>query len=231
MDIATNVNTVKERISAACVKADRSSEEVNLLAVGKTKSAGEIQQAADAGIQHFGENYLQEAETKIEAVRDVTWHFVGGIQSNKTRVIAEKFSWVHTLSSVKIARRLSDQRPEDEEPLQTLIQVNISAEESKQGVLPDEVLSLFEETRDLPGIRLRGLMTIPEPTSDIGKQRSNFAHLREIEDAIVDEFKPEGFDQLSMGMTADFEAAIMEGSTWIRIGTAIFGPRQQVQAK
>ena len=224
-DIPANVKAIRERIAAACREAGRSSDEVNLLAAGKTKSIDEIRAAANAGLRHFGENYLQEAEKKIAAVEGVAWHFIGGIQSNKTRMIAGKFDWIHTLASAKIARRLSEGRPEDMSPLQTLIQVNVSAEESKQGVSVDDAPSLFHAARDLPGISLRGLMAIPEPTTDVGKQRANFARLRELKNEIVRSFEPAGFDQLSMGMTADFEAAIMEGSTWIRIGTAIFGPR------
>lgn len=225
-DIAANLKSLNERIASACQKAGRKREDVNLLAVGKTKSIAAITEAANAGIEHFGENYLQEAESKIDALPEAIWHFIGGIQSNKTRSIANRFTWVHTLASAKIARRLSDQRDENLGQLQTLIQVNISGEATKQGVTPEVALELVEQARDLPGIRLRGLMAIPEPTSDVERQRANFASLRQLKDEISETFDTDGFDQLSMGMTADFEAAIMEGSTWIRIGTALFGPRQ-----
>ena len=224
-DIQRNVQNLNERIAAACHAANRNPEEVRLLAVGKTRSIEAIETAAAIGLVDFGENYLQEAESKIDAMPHLSWHFIGAIQSNKTGLIANRFDWVHTIASLKVAQRLSRQRSQQLGKLQVLIQVNISGESSKSGIPQDEVPAMFEHIAGLPGVHARGLMTIPAPTADARIQRANFANLRELKENIVARYTPEGFDQLSMGMTDDFEAAIMEGSTWIRIGTAIFGPR------
>ncbi len=168
---------------------------------------------------------MQEAESKITALPNLDWHFIGAVQSNKTRQIANRFNWVHTLASGKVARRLSEQRNPELGSLQVLVQVNLSMEENKSGVAPDQASALVESVRGLPGIALRGLMTIPEATSDTALQHARFAQLRELRDTIAGQFGLAGFDQLSMGMSHDYETAIMEGATWVRIGTGIFGPR------
>ncbi len=198
-----------------------------VLAVSKTRSAEEIRTVHACGLEHFGENYLQEAMEKITALADLPlcWHFIGPIQSNKTQAIAEHFHWVHSVDREKIARRLSAQRPADMPPLQACIQVNISGEDSKSGVTLDALPALAEAVTPLPGITLRGLMAIPEPTDDFLEQRRAFAQLRRALEHLSEHI--DGLDTLSMGMSADLEAAIMEGSTIVRIGTAIFGPRER----
>ena len=200
-----------------------------LLAVSKTFSAEAVIQAADAGQVAFGENYLQEALDKQQAVQTLRpdlaleWHFIGPIQSNKTRPLAEHFAWAHAVDREKIARRLSEQRPPDLPPLNICLQVNVSGEDSKSGVAPDEVLALAHVVATLPGLQLRGLMAIPEPADDIESQRKPFALLRALQQQLTDA----GIltDTLSMGMSADMDAAIVEGATIVRIGTAIFGKR------
>ena len=196
-----------------------------LLAVSKTKPPEAVRAAVSVGQHAFGENHLQDAMTKVEALSGpgVSWHFIGAVQSNKTRPIAAHFDWVHSIEREKIARRLSAQRPAGREPLEVCIEVNVSGEETKSGVPPANVESLARMVRDLPGLRLRGLMAIPRPSPDIETQRIPFRQLREI----LDELNAKGLelDTLSMGMTGDLEAAIAEGATIVRIGTAIFGPR------
>lgn len=196
-----------------------------LLAVSKTRPAEDIRAAHALGINDFGENYLQEALPKIEALQalGLTWHFIGPIQSNKTRPIAEHFDWVHSVDRDKIARRLNEQRPADAPPLQVCLQVNVSGEASKSGVSPAELPALAEAVMQLPRLRLRGLMAIPAATTSEAQQRATFAQLR----GLFEDLQPRApdLDTLSMGMSGDLESAIAEGSTLLRIGTALFGPR------
>ncbi|GIL04969.1 MAG: YggS family pyridoxal phosphate enzyme [Betaproteobacteria bacterium] len=220
---------VHERISAAARAAGREPSEIALLAVSKAFPAEAVIAAARAGQRRFGENYVQEAVEKIAQVRDMApdlaleWHFIGPIQSNKTRAIAERFDWVHSVDRLKIAQRLSQQRPPDRPPLAVLIQVNVSGEASKSGIAPAEASTLAHAVAGLPRLRLRGLMAIPEPEQDAARQRMPFARLREL----LEGLQREGLavDTLSMGMSADLEAAIAEGAKIVRVGTAIFGER------
>lgn len=221
---------VRTRIAKACESATRPADAVRLLAVSKTFPAAAVQEAADAGQTEFGENYVQEAVEKIAALRHMTastlvWHFIGPIQSNKTRPIAENFDWVHCIDRDRIARRLSEQRPDGLAPLQVCIEVNVSGEASKSGVAPAEVAALARLVADLPRLQLRGLMAIPEPTDDMALQRQRFATLR----GLLETLRKDGLqvDTLSMGMSADMDAAIAEGATMVRIGTAIFGAREK----
>ncbi len=220
---------MRERIAQACAAAHRPPVSVRLLAASKTFSADRVREAAAAGQHDFGENYLQEGVEKIDATRDLplTRHFIGPIQSNKTRPIAERFDWVHSVDREKIARRLSEQRPAGQDPLQACIEVNVSGEASKSGVAPANVLALAKCITGLPGLRLRGLMAIPEPTDDMALQRRRFAVLRELQRELQEALAQEGvvLDTLSMGMSADLEAAVAEGATMVRVGTAIFGER------
>jgi pyridoxal phosphate enzyme (YggS family) len=227
--IALKLQAVDSTIQAACAAAGRPREAVQLLAVSKTFGADAVLDAIAAGQLAFGENYLQEALDKIAAVAAarpataVEWHFIGPIQSNKTRPLATHFDWVHTVDRLKIAQRLSEQRPADLPPLQVCLQVNISGEASKSGVATEALLPLARAVAALPNLKLRGLMTIPEPETDVSKQRAAFAGLR----ALLDQCHAEGLqlDTLSMGMSADLAAAIAEGATIVRIGSAIFGAR------
>ncbi|EED34882.1 pyridoxal phosphate enzyme, YggS family [Luminiphilus syltensis NOR5-1B] len=225
-EIATNVSKVRDRIADAAAAAGRDPECVALLAVSKTKPAAMVRAAAEAGLHAFGENYLQDAETKIEELRDLglEWHFIGPLQSNKTRTIAANFDWVHSVDRLKIARRLSEQRPEALGPLNICLQVNISGEPSKSGVLPGQVPDLAATVASLPGITLRGLMAIPAPETDPVKQRQPFAALRHLLESLSDSLPH--LDTLSMGMSSDLEAAIAEGATIVRVGTDLFGARQ-----
>lgn len=224
-DITSRLKAVKKQINEAANACAREPASVTLLAVSKTHPAEDVRAAHAAGQQAFGENYLQDALPKIAELAglDLEWHFIGAIQSNKTRDIAEHFDWVHTVERDKIARRLNEQRPEGAAPLNICLQVNISREESKAGISPDEVLALAEVVSGLPNLRLRGLMAIPAATDDVEAQRAAFRALRECQQQLI----AEGFelDTLSMGMSGDIEAAIAEGSTMVRIGTAIFGAR------
>ncbi len=224
--ISHNLETLATRIAAVCRTAARNPGEVKLLAASKAQDTALIHVALKAGQTSFGENYLQEAEGKIATLPNLDWHFIGAVQSNKTRRIAEQFNWVHTLASNKVARRLSEQRNPALGRLQVLVQVNISMEKNKSGVAPDRVATLINSIRDLPGIALRGLMTIPQVTEDESLQRAIFAQLRELREDISAQFGLPEFDQLSMGMSHDYKSAIMEGATWLRIGTGIFGQRQ-----
>lgn len=227
--IALKLQAVDSTIQAACAAAGRPREAVQLLAVSKTFGADAVLEAIAAGQLAFGENYLQEALDKIAAVAAaqpaaaVEWHFIGPIQSNKTRPLATHFDWVHTVERLKIAQRLSEQRPADLPPLHVCLQVNISGEASKSGVAPEELLPLAHAVAALPNLKLRGLMAIPEPETDVSKQRAAFARLR----GLLEECNAAGLqlDTLSMGMSADLAAAIAEGATIVRIGTAIFGAR------
>lgn len=223
--IAARLQAVRSRIDAAAMATGRSPADIRLLAVSKTFSPAAIADAHDAGQVAFGENYLQEAVAKMATLADLklNWHYIGPIQSNKTRQIAEQFHWVHGVDRLKIAERLSISRPAGLPPLEICIQVNVSGEKSKSGVRPDEALALAKALSPLPGIRLRGLMAIPEPTPDIGLQRSHFRLLRQIRDEIVS--RGVALDTLSMGMSDDLEAAIAEGATLVRVGRAIFGER------
>jgi len=224
--IAANLQAVRERIAAACLAAGRQTGSVSLLAVSKTWPASAVRDAASAGQVAFGENYVQEALDKIAALGDLAleWHFIGPLQSNKTRAVAENFSWVHSVDRLKIAERLAAQRPPSLPPLNVCLQVNVSGETSKSGCTPSEAPALAAAVARLPGLRLRGLMTIPEPTDDAALQRRRFATLRTTLEAIGKATGRE-FDTLSMGMSDDLEAAIMEGASIVRIGTAIFGER------
>ena len=224
--IAANLQAVRARIAAACVVAGRPAGSVQLLAVSKTWPAACVREAAASGQRAFGENYAQEAFDKAAELADpgLEWHFIGPLQSNKTRLVAENFVWVHSVDRLKIAERLAAQRPPALAPLQVCIQVNVSGEASKSGCAPDQTAALAHAAAALPHLCLRGLMAIPEPSDDIGLQRSRFALLRQLRDRI----NAEGLmlDTLSMGMSDDLEAAIMEGATLVRIGTAIFGERK-----
>jgi hypothetical protein len=225
--IHANIANVRERVSCAAEKVGRRGEDIALMAVSKTRGEDAVRAAASGGVRDLGENYLQEALDKIEATRDldIVWHFIGPIQSNKTRAIATHFDWVHSVDREKIARRLSEQRPDNLPPLQICLQVNVSGEDSKSGVAPSEVARLAEIVSGLPRLQLRGLMAIPEATSDTAQQRAAFARLAALL-ADLHETLGEGLDTLSMGMSGDLESAIAEGATIVRVGTDIFGPRQ-----
>jgi pyridoxal phosphate enzyme (YggS family) len=225
--IESNLQVVRARIAAAARAARRDPRSIALLAVSKTFNEEAVRTAHAAGQREFGENYVQEGMKKIDAVvpLPLIWHFIGPIQSNKTRAIAEHFDWVHSVAREKIAQRLAQARPGDRGPLNICLQVNVSGEPSKSGIAPEEVHSLAEAVRALPRIRLRGLMAVPEPSDDIEQQRWSFRRLR----ALLEQLNTAGFelDTLSMGMSQDLEAAIMEGATIVRVGTAIFGARIQ----
>ncbi len=216
--------SVLERLTNAASACRRAPDSVALLAVSKTRSAEEIRSLFQLGQDSFGENYLQEAEAKIEQLRDlpICWHFIGRIQSNKTRPIAELFDWVHSLASLKHARRLSEQRPPERPPLNVCLQVNTSGEPSKDGHSPEELSQLLDDYCRLPNLRVRGLMCIPAPAEG-EEQRRPFQMLRQLRDRLASADHP--LETLSMGMSDDLEAAIAEGATIVRIGTAIFGPR------
>jgi pyridoxal phosphate enzyme (YggS family) len=231
--ISQNLQAVHEAIALSAMRYDRNPTEIALLAVSKTFGPEQVVDAWHAGQRAFGENYLQEGVDKIAAVKCLladqaeseqpVWHFIGPIQSNKTRPIAEHFSWVHSVDREKIATRLSEQRPDELGPLNICLQVNISGENSKSGVHPDEVLALAKQVVLLPNLRLRGLMSVPEANDDEVVQRQAFRRLAELQQQL----QSQGFvlDTLSMGMSADMPAAIAEGSTLVRIGSAIFGKR------
>lgn len=229
--ILSNLQAIHRAIMQAAHAAQRDPAGVMLLAVSKTFPAAAVREAYAAGQRAFGENYVQEALDKIEALRDLKleWHFIGPIQSNKTRVIAENFAWVHGVDRLKIAQRLSEQRPLDMPPLNICLQVNVSGEESKSGVAPCDVASLAREVSTLPRLKLRGLMAIPAPADDVAAQRKPFAQLRELAQEIAGQGI--ALDTLSMGMSHDFAAAIQEGATIIRVGTAIFGTRDYGENK
>ena len=220
--IADNIGQVRQRIRAAADAVQRDANSIHLLAVSKTKPAQAVREAYAAGMCDFGENYLQEALTKQEALRDLPliWHFIGPIQSNKTKAIAEHFDWVHSVDRLKIAQRLSEQRPAGLAPLNICLQVNVSGEDSKSGCAPADLPALAKAVAALPNLRLRGLMAIPEPTDDRAAQEAAFASLRTLQEGLG-----LGLDTLSMGMSHDLEAAIAQSATWVRIGTALFGAR------
>ena len=225
--IAANLHQVRSRIVTACVAADRDPAGVQLLAVSKTFPADAVREALAAGQTAFGENYVQEGVAKIEALADVraqlVWHCIGPLQSNKTRVVAEHFDWVHSIDRVKIAERLSQQRPNALPRLQVCLQVNVDGGANKSGVSAHEALALAQAVASLPRLRLRGLMAIPEPAADFDAQRALFLRAA----AVFEEIRAAGIplDTLSLGMSADLEAAVAAGSTLVRVGTAIFGQR------
>ena len=223
--IASNLQAVRTRIAAAALSAGRRPEEVALLAVSKTWPASCVVEAHQAGQRAFGENYVQEAVAKAEATAGLglEWHFIGPLQSNKTRPVAEHCAWVHSIERLRIAERLSAQRPPGLPPLQVCVQVNVSGEASKSGCAPEEAAALCHQVAALPGLKLRGLMAIPEATDDPAAQRAPFRQLRSLYESIRATGVP--LDTLSMGMSHDLEAAIAEGATIVRIGTAIFGER------
>lgn len=223
--IADNLQAVRARVSAACVAAGRPVNSVTLLAVSKTFSVPAIAEAVAAGQHCFGENYIQEAVQKIESLRQsaLQWHCIGPVQSNKTRLVAQHFDWVQSVDRLRIAQRLSEQRPAHLPPLQLCIQVNTDGGANKAGVVPGDVLALAREVALLPRLRLRGLMTIPEPAVDLEAARALHARARRLFDQL--NAAGLGLDTLSMGMSADLEAAIHAGSTMVRVGTAIFGDR------
>ena len=224
--IADNILQVSSRIHAATLAANRAENSVQLLAVSKTKPAQDLREAYAAGLRDFGENYLQEALGKQLELADLTliWHFIGPIQSNKTRAIAEHFDWVHSVDRLKIAQRLSEQRPADLPPLNICIQVNVSGEASKSGCTPADLPALANAICALPRLKLRGLMAIPEPTEDRATQDAAFATVQSLQASLN---LP--LDTLSMGMSHDLESAIAQGATWVRIGTALFGARDYGQ--
>lgn len=225
--ISENLTAVRTRVARACAAADRSAETVALLAVSKTFDASAVREAAAAGQRAFGENYVQEALVKQAVLRDLSldWHFIGPIQSNKTREIATAFAWVHSIDRLKIAQRLSDQRPDDLPPLNVCVQVNVSAEASKSGCTPDEAPALCRAVAALPRLRLRGLMAIPAPAAGAADVHAPFRALRDLFNSI----NADGLalDTISAGMSDDLEAAIMAGSTMVRVGTSIFGARHR----
>jgi hypothetical protein len=224
--LAANLGTVRQRIAAAARAAGRPPESVTLIGVSKGQPVELVAAARAAGLSHFGENYVQEALAKIAAVprQGLTWHFIGQLQTNKTRPVAEEFDWVHTVDRLKLAERLSAQRPFHGPPLSVCLQVKLAAEAAKGGVVPAELPSLARAVAALPRLRLRGLMCVPPASDDVAVQRGFFARLRDLAAALNREDL--GLDVLSMGMSADLEAAILEGATHVRVGTALFGPRK-----
>src|SRR6187401_3176389 len=221
------LNRLQSRIAQACMAASRSVDSVTLLAVSKGQSSAAINEAASAGVENFGENFLQESLPKIEALagRELTWHFIGRLQANKTRPVAENFAWVHAVDRFKIAERLSAQRPYHAPPLNVCLQLHVGGEASKGGVESTEMRELARQVSTLPRLRLRGLMCMPPAESEVSRQRQWFRETRQLFDYLNEHGF--GLDTLSMGTTSDFEAAILEGSTLVRIGTAIFGPRHK----
>ena len=229
--IPDNIQQVRQRIAAACHRANRRLDDVKLMCVGKTRSAGDLRRAVAAGEHCLGENYVQEGLTKITELADlrqqIEWHLIGPLQANKTRAVAEAFDWVDSVDRLKIAQRLSEQRPPGLPALQLCLQVNISGEASKSGLLPHEVAAVAQAVAALPRVRLRGLMAIPAPATGFEAQREPHRALRELLASVRESCQSIGadFDTLSMGMSDDLDAAIAEGATTLRIGTAVFGAR------
>ena len=223
-ELAQRLARVKETIREAELRHGRVPGSVSLLAVSKRHPVSVIEDAFAAGQRAFGENYVQEAVAKISSLATfpIEWHFIGPLQGNKTAEVAANFSWVHTIDRMRIAERLNNQRPAHLPPLNVLIQVNVSGEESKHGIVADALPALASEVARLPRLKLRGLMTLPAPTTDVAQQRAAFAMLRELAAA-----SPVAMDSLSMGTSDDFDAAIAEGSTIVRLGTVLFGPRDE----
>ncbi len=227
-NIAFNIEEIRDRVSSSLKASNRPGDAVTLLAVSKTRSVAEIREAMAAGIEDFGENYLQEACIKISEISSSSsasprWHYIGPIQANKTRTISELFHWVHTVDRLKIAQRLSAQRPEQLPPLNICIQVNIDNEATKAGISLEDVPALAAEIHQLPGITLRGLMIIPQKEADNEQRKKTFRTLAKTLDTLKASIPT--LDTLSMGMSADYSLAIQEGATCIRVGSAIFGPR------
>ena len=224
-NLPARIQAVQERVARAAEAAGRSAQSVTLLAIGKAQPLPLLNAATACGLEHFGESYLQEALAKITALRErgLTWHFVGRVQANKTRPIAEEFAWVHALDRVRIAERLAAQRPPHAPPLNVCLQVNLAGEGAKGGVAPEELAPLAAAVAKLPRLALRGLMCIPPEETEPARQRAWFAKLRELRDQL--NVQGARLDTLSMGMSGDFEAAIAEGATIVRLGTALFGPR------
>jgi pyridoxal phosphate enzyme (YggS family) len=224
-NLAVHVNHVRSRIRQAAMNAGRDPAAVTLVAVSKAKTAELMRQVATAGVTDFGESYLQEALPKLDelAGQPIQWHFIGGLQSNKTRAVAERFQWVHSVDRLSVARRLSAQRPFHSPPLNLCIQVALIPEPSKGGVEPDALPALAAAVQELPRVKLRGLMCVPPPQADAAAERAVFARLRHV----LEDLNQAGhaLDVLSMGMSGDFESAIAEGATHVRIGTALFGNR------
>ncbi|UCX03960.1 YggS family pyridoxal phosphate-dependent enzyme [Shewanella glacialimarina] len=225
--IADRLSIAQSRMNQAAQKCSRSPSEIKLLAVSKTKPISDIIEAYQAGQRLFGENYVQEGEQKIIAMQqahpDIEWHFIGPLQSNKTKIVAEHFDWMHTLSREKTAKRLNDQRPAQKAPLQVCIQVNISQEDTKSGIDALAVIELAKQISQMPNLSLRGVMAIPTATDDANVQQAEFSQLKQIYQQLQQQF--EGIDTLSMGMSGDLDMAIANGSTMVRIGSAIFGDR------
>jgi PLP dependent protein len=224
-NLPARIQAVQERVARAAEAAGRSAQSVTLLAIGKAQPLPLLDAAAACGLEHFGESYLQEALAKIAALRErgLTWHFVGRVQANKTRAIAEEFAWVHALDRLRIAERLAAQRPPHGPPLNVCLQVKLAGEGTKGGVAPDELAPLAAAVAKLPRLALRGLMCIPPEETEPARQRTWFAKLRQLRDQL--NVQGARLDTLSMGMSGDFEAAIAEGATIVRLGTALFGPR------
>lgn len=224
--VTENLTLISDLLRKSAIEANRDPAAVQLLAVSKKQPVEKIREAAAAGQRDFGENFVQEGVSKIEALADLdlTWHFIGHLQSNKTRVVAENFDWVHTIDKLKTARRLSEQRPETLPDLNICLQVNVDDEESKSGVLPAAVPELAAACAGLPRLRLRGLMCLPAMREDFAAQRRPFATLRKLAEGLRDAGLD--VDTLSMGMSDDYRAAIFEGATIVRIGTAVFGERR-----
>lgn len=229
MQIADNLSQIRQQIDQSCQNAQRLNGEVKLLAVSKTKPVEAVLAAVRAGQTAFGENYVQEAVEKIQFCQqqgvNLEWHFIGALQSNKTRLVAEYFDWFQTLDRRKIADRLNEQRGEQKAPLNVLIQINISDEQSKAGIQPDEMLLLAKHISNLPHLCLRGLMAIPAATENAGEQLAAFSAMQKLFDLLKNTFPHQQIDTLSMGMSDDMDNAIKCGSTMVRIGTAIFGKR------
>ncbi|MDB6084490.1 MAG: alanine racemase domain protein [Gammaproteobacteria bacterium] len=224
-NLTLNVNHVRSRICRAATAVGRDPAAVTLVAVSKSKTAESVRAVATAGVTDFGENYLQEALSKVDELADLPlrWHFIGGLQSNKTRAVAERFLWVHSIDSFSIAKRLSDQRPFHAPPLNLCIQVALVPEATKGGVEPENLRELAARTCELPRVKLRGLMCVPPPQPDVSAERAVFSQLRELLEGL--NAGGHDLDTLSMGMSGDFESAVAEGATHVRIGTALFGSR------
>ncbi|AUH53021.1 YggS family pyridoxal phosphate-dependent enzyme [Chromobacterium sp. ATCC 53434] len=227
--LSARLEQLRARLAAACAAAGRPRDAVALLAVSKTFPAADVRAAHGCGLSAFGENYVQELQQKSEALADlaIEWHFIGPLQSNKTRIVAERAHWAHSIDRLKIAERLSVQRPDDLPALNVCVQVNVSGEDSKSGCAPEEAAALARAVAALPRLRLRGLMCVPEPTEDAARLAAQFAGLRRLQQALQAEGLP--LDTLSMGMSADLELAVAEGATVVRVGSAIFGRRDYRQ--
>ena len=223
--VTENLGLIRDLLAKSAIQAKREPDSVRLLAVSKKQPLEKILEAAAAGQRDFGENLVQEGVSKVEETRseDLTWHFIGHLQTNKTRAVAEHFDWVHSIDRLKTAKRLSAQRPTDKAPLKVCLQVNIDKEVSKSGISPDELSDLATAVSELPNLELRGLMCLPAPRTSFEEQREPFAKLRKLAESLIADGIP--LDTLSMGMSDDYRAAIFEGATIVRIGTAVFGPR------